>query len=427
MKAYRLSLFRDISLVSTRAPHLAQRVLTIPLHALPFVLLAVLLSGEHSAIAAQPDPEPSLAADSRWSRSPWQDAHYFPLAVWLQNPSRAEEYKKAGINTYVGLWRGPTEEQLDQLQKAGMKLICSQNRLARTRLEDRTIIAWMHGDEPDNAQSLGTGKGYGPPIAPSKIIEDYESLRKNDPSRPVLLNLGQGVAWDNWIGRGVRRNHPEDYPEYVKGCDIASFDIYPAVHDHPEVAGKLWFVPQGVERLKQWAGPSRKIWNCLECTRISNTERKPTPAEVRAEAWMALIHGSQGLIYFVHQFKPTFNEAALLADQEMLTAVTELNRQITELAPVLNSTSIEERVRVTVQNSEIPVATMTKRYRGGFYLFAVPMREGVNQATFELPIQNAKAKVTVLYENRTLELVSGKFQDEFRPWEVHLYRITHEN
>ena len=43
----------------------------------------------------------------------------------------------------------------------------------------------------------------------------------------MLLNLGQGVAFDNYIGRGVRRNHPEDYPEYVKGCDIASFDIYP--------------------------------------------------------------------------------------------------------------------------------------------------------------------------------------------------------
>jgi hypothetical protein len=49
----------------------------------------------------------------------------------------------------------------------------------------------MHGDEPDNAQSLG--RGYGPPIPPAKIIADYHKLKKAAPSRPVLLNLGQGV------------------------------------------------------------------------------------------------------------------------------------------------------------------------------------------------------------------------------------------
>ena len=54
---------------------------------------------------------------------------------------------------------------------------------------------------------------------------------------------------------------------------------------------------------------------------------------------MSLVHGSRGLIYFVHQFKPKFNEHALLDDPEMLAAVTAINRQIRELAPVLNSPS----------------------------------------------------------------------------------------
>jgi hypothetical protein len=57
-----------------------------------------------------------------------------------------------------------------------------------------------------------------------------------------MVNLGQGVAWDDDIGRGIRRNHPEDYAEYVRGSDLASFDIYPVAHDSPVVAGKLWFV-----------------------------------------------------------------------------------------------------------------------------------------------------------------------------------------
>src|SRR5687768_18288031 len=58
-------------------------------------------------------------------------------------------------------------------------------------------------------------------------------------------------AYDNYIGRGVRRNRMEDYPQYVKGCDIVSFDIYPVVHETPEVSGKLEFVARGVERSEE--------------------------------------------------------------------------------------------------------------------------------------------------------------------------------
>ena len=61
-----------------------------------------------------------------------------------------------------------------------------------------------------------------------------------------MLNLGQGVAYDNYIGRGVRRGKLEDYPKYIEGCDIVSFDIYPTNHDKPEIAGKLEVVAKGV-------------------------------------------------------------------------------------------------------------------------------------------------------------------------------------
>ena len=70
-----------------------------------------------------------------------------------------------------------------------------------------------------------------------------------------MVNLGQGVAWDDYIGRGIRRNHPEDYAEYVRGIDLASFDIYPVVHFSPAVAGRLWFVPQRVRAVEQMGRP----------------------------------------------------------------------------------------------------------------------------------------------------------------------------
>ena len=271
----------------------------------------------------------------------------------------------------------------------------------------------------------GRGKdGYGPPVPPAKIVEQYQALKRADPSRPVLLNLGQGVAWDGWYGRGVRTNHPEDYPEYLKGCDIGSFDIYPACHDHKDVAGKLWLVGEGVSRLKKWAGPERRVWNCIECTRISNPKAKATPAQVKAEVWMSLVRGSQGLIYFVHQFEPKFVEAGLLADDEMLAQVTAVNRQIQELAPVLNSETVADGVQVESSSAEVPVEAVLKQHDDRQYVFAVPFREGATTATFRVKGMPAKATVEVLGENRTVQPTGDGFSDPFAPWEVHLYRIS---
>ena len=309
------------------------------------------------------------------------------------------------------------------VKQAGLRVICAQNGVARRHLDDPTIIGWMHGDEPDNAQEKAGG-GYGPPIAPEKIVADYQRLHSADPSRPVMLNLGQGVAWDAYYGRGTRSNHPEDYPKYLEGSDIASFDIYPAVHDNPQVAGRLWFVAQGVERLVQWCGPNHVAWNCLECTRISNPTRKPTPQEVRCEAWMSLIHGSRGLIYFVHQFQPNFREAALLDDAEMLEAVTALNAQITRLAPVLNGLPAENAATVTSLEASTPVAITVRRHQGNLYLFAVGMRGSATSATFTLKGLDGRRTVEALDEGRTLTALDGRFQDHFEPWQVHLYRVV---
>jgi hypothetical protein len=369
-------------------------------------------------------PSASVNAYGRWPNGPAHGEGFFPIAVWLQPPAQARQYLDAGFNTYVGLWNGPTEEQLTALKEAGMRVICEQNAVALKHLNDPTIIGWMHGDEPDNAQELGAGKGYGTPVPPAIIIAEYQRMRAVDPTRPVMVNLGQGVAWDDYIGRGIRRNHAEDYADYVQGGDIASFDIYPVAHDSPAVAGKLWFVPHGVERLITWAGPDRLVWNCIECTRIGNPVHKATPHQVRCEVWMSLIHGSRGLIYFVHEWKPRFNESALLSDPEMLAAVTAINRQIAHLAPVLNRPTVTDAVTVVSENPEVSIAVMAKRTGDAVYFFAVAMREGKTTASFTLRGRAGEPMVEVLGENRTLNPQNGVFRDDFQPWDAHVYRIA---
>jgi hypothetical protein len=387
-------------------------------------LVAAIMLSAVAAGAASPEK----SARAAWTHGPSSDPNYFPIAVWLQDPGKAAAYKAAGINLYVGLWEGPTEGQLAALTKAGMPVICDQNAVGLKHKDDPIIVGWMHGDEPDNAQSLPSGKGYGPPILPEKIIADYQRLRAADPTRPVMLNLGQGVAWDGYYGRGVRTNHPEDYPEYAKGCDIVSFDIYPVVHDKPAVRGKLEFVARGVERLVKWTAGKKVVWNCIECTRISS-DRKATPAQVKAEVWMSLIHGSRGLIYFVHEWKPKFNEHALLDDPEMLKAVTAVNAQIASLAPVLNSDTVRAHSPEIPADwkpqpgAEAPVAWMMKRLDGAVYVFAANMRDCKGRGGIRDEALRAGMTAEVLGEGRSVKVGDGRLEDDFEPYAVHLYRI----
>lgn len=378
-------------------------------------------------LSDDPTPSPTPTAPT-WEHGRPNDPAYFPIAVWLQDPRNAARYQAAGINLYVGLWRGPTEGQLEALRKAKMPVICHQNSTGLTSKNGAIIVAWMHGDEPDNAQPIvdrQTGRQrYGPPIAPAKIVSDYEKLRATDPSRPILLNLGQGVANDAWKGRGPGASI-DDYPGYVKGADIVSFDVYPVAGiDRPDGVDRLWYVAKGVDRLMKWTGGKKSIWNCIECTHISDPDHKATPAQVKAEVWMSLIHGSRGIIYFVHQFKPKFNEHALLDDPEMLTGVASINRQIRELAPVLNAPSVQDAVTVRSTDDQTPVDAMLKRFDGATYLFAVGMRHRPTSATFTLndPPANVKA-VEVIGEDRSIPLEAGTFRDDFAPYAVHLYRV----
>ena len=366
----------------------------------------------------------SASPYAKWSHGPSTDPGFFPIAVWMQDPALAARYQTAGFNTYVALpyidnHPSPTEEHLTVLKQAGMRVICDQNAVAMKHLDDSTIVGWMQGDEPDVKWGSGEGQEAVMPVLPETIIADYEKMRAADPSRPVFLNLANG----DLIERGARRGHMEDYPEYIKGCDIVSFDVYPVSSVRPEVLGKLWYVADGVKRLVQWSNGRKVVWNCLECTRINSINRQPTPQEVRCEAWMSIIHGSRGFIWFVHEFKPVPNDAALLDDPEMLAAVTAINLQIHDLARVINSPALANVASVKSANAAAPVAFTARRHNGAVYLFAVGMRGEQTKATFQVAGKLADGTVEAIGENRTIPIHGGVFADPFFLWAVHLYRI----
>lgn len=375
-----------------------------------FSLLSIILIG--SVSFAQTPGNKNLPAD------------FFPIAVWAQNPTNAEAYKKIGINMFVAV--NLNQETLNLLTKAGVKAIAHQNDFGRAHLDDKTIYAWMHGDEPDNAQAKKNGgQGYDPCVDPAIIIADYEKIKQSDPSRPVYLNLGRAVAYTKWGGRGACTGNTDSYKMskngYLKACDMASFDIYPVNASEPEVKDRLEWVATGIKNLIEWSDYSKPMWCWIETSKIGDkTDRKPTPTEVKSEVWMALIHGAKGFGYFCHSFIKPMDTAAPLHDAEMSAGLKSINAEIASLARVLNSDNTKDYASVQSANGDVPIDLMTKKQGKENYVFAIAMTKGSTKASFD--VKSGK-QAEVIGENRTIKIKNGKFSDDFGGYAVHMYKI----
>jgi hypothetical protein len=350
---------------------------------------------------------------AKWSKGPSSDASFFPIGVWLQSPPNAPRYKAVGVNLYIGLYDGPTDDAITNLSKAMIPAVCD---FSQQRLNEKTLWAWLQPDEPDNAQ--GTAPNYMPCIPPANLLADYNKWKAADPNRPVWLGLGRGVSATQWGGRGTCTGKTDMYPDYAKAADILSFDIYPANGKEP-----LEEVPQGVDNLRMWSGYTKPVISDIEASRIDAPNPRPTPAQITSEIWMALVHGAAGIQYFCHRFTPTFSETDCLDDKPTADAMLAINTQITSLAPVLNTPSVGNGVTTQSSDSKIPVDTMLKRYQGATYLFAAEMRGGMATATFTLR-DFTTGSVEVIGEQRTIGVKAGAFSDTFQSYGAHVYKVT---
>jgi hypothetical protein len=364
-----------------------------------------------------------------WSRGVPTDPTFFPIAVWLQGSWHATELAKLGINIYVGNNSGTDSlaaSDLATLKALGMRAILGQDSVGLANIDDPTIIGWwMDPDEPDNAQSDGMG-GYGPPVAPSTLVIRYDAYKKADPTRPIWLGLGQGVAYANYEGRG---SNPPAESGYVLASDIASFDIYPynncSGDDNAKVTcGQFWLNATGVDNLHDWSTRHQAVWSDFETTVIgAGTTDGPTPAQTASEVWLALIHEASGVVYFIDSWNPSFREDAIFESAPMVTAVTALNQQIQSLAPELNSATLSNLVTVTSSNAAAPVDTMVKASGASLYLFAAIARNGTTTASYQVTGMTGKGVANVVGENRTIDVTAGTFSDAFAQNGVHIYRI----
>ena len=347
-------------------------------------------------------PVQSDSPYSRWVNGPPTDANFFMIGVWLQQSRFSDQYKAMNINTYVALDPGSAgyAASISQLKGNGFYFILSaQDDEAWNYTSERNFISWLLPDEPDNCQFKSiTIKGRRFPtsgdfptncsgagrIPPEELMNMYNWIRQNDASRPVHVGLGQGVANDNYVGRGSGFSQSM-YVDYCKASDIPGFDIYPYVGMGSPLTSSidlLWYQAKGLDSLVTWSN-DKPLWNTIECTHIGNTTNLPTPQTCKLEVWMSIIHKARGFIWFVHEWYPSFSMTGVFRYPELVDAITKINAQVLSLAPVINSPSLTGRVSVTSSaGSVVPIDIMVKEYNNKLYIFSCGMRNGATTGVF---------------------------------------------
>jgi hypothetical protein len=108
----------------------------------------------------------------------------------------------------------------------------------------------------------------------------------------------------------------------------------------------------------------------------------------------------------------------------MSAAVGKINKQIIELAPALNSPTVKDGASVESSGGkDAPIDVMVKKEGGAVYVFAAAMRDVAGKGSFVVKGLPAKATAEVIGESRKIDVEGGKFADDFKGYEVHLYRI----
>ena len=411
-------------------------------------LLGILVS-----TAASLSAETGKNAFSRWKNLP-QDENFFPIGVWVQAPSDAGKYKELGINFYFGLWKGPTAEQIQELKKHGMGVVCHFNEYAKENLlNEPAVWGWMHSDEPDLALHFprellkGPGgkeiikkhwpeiytqldldrneyNGWGMGLHPVNDIQSgYQEIKKNDLKRPVFIQLSMAVANEGIeMGRGDRSGKIWEYPLYMEGSDVVSFDIYPVAYGNPD---KLWQISKGIDQLKAWGSGDRPRMVILEA---GFGEVWASKHQQRAQLWLAINHGAQGIAWFAHRWikengQEKFYSARMpLQHPEVGQAIKELNLEVLSLASVINA----EKPGNIAAAKGIELDLGARKKDDILYLFAV--ERGGKSGLAEITLNGIdRAEIEVLGENRTLTCTGGVFKDDFEPWAVHLYKIHNQS
>ncbi|MBN2057072.1 hypothetical protein JW905_19250 [bacterium] len=387
---------------------------------------------------------------------------FFQIAVWGNPIGNVHGYEydlklltDAGMNT---MWPYYTdvEAQLEAGRQAGLQVVIMGKwpvgKLEKVKDHPNWLGVVWH-DEP-------TGNLWGKDME-GKYQEflDYKvQINELAPGRAVFINDCPWITapatqwWVKWNTAG----------------DVSCHDNYPIMNrkyrartlDNEELKTGI---PESVNLAVAVNKEQRPVWFIVGAfLEVGNEKfpfRMPTPMQLRAQVYAAIIHGASGIIYFawdswvtrdgrvigmspdpqlaypcpdankIQRVVPT--PMQLAESKAAWMATTQVNKELHELTPSLLSPTVGQEIKYTVATkgehvTDVPIRCLLKPHPdGGYILLTVNLDDAVLSTTFEFP--DGLKTVTPMFENREpyeLALEQTSFTDRFDPFDVHVYRIA---
>ena len=363
--------------------------------------------------------------------------------------------REAGFNT---MWPWPMRSLEDQLRagsEAGLQVVYMGRLKEADAAKLKDHPNWLGNvwhDEP-------TGSFWGKDME-GKFREflDYKArMKAAAPDVPVFIN---DVPW-------ITAPATSWWVKWNTAGDVACHDNYPLLDrkrrartlgDEESKSG----IPATVSLAAAVNQERKPVWfivGAFECRgRGAFPFRMPTPMQLRAQVYAALIHGATGIVYFTwdtyvcrdgdvigispdpraayldpgpNRPKPSPAKPMQLAQSRALwIAATQINKEIQELTASLLSPTVGENVKYSVKVegqsvSDVPIRCLLKPHpEGGYVLLTVNLDDAVLNAEYTFPA--GLKSVEVLFENRQpFDVKAGQktFSDVYEPFDVHVYHV----
>jgi hypothetical protein len=331
---------------------------------------------------------------------------------------------------------GPTRGDYDwgEVEPRRQEFNHDINRMAeyiRANRDNPALLMWSWEDEPN----LGgwPQKAYQPVLAAWQYV-----CHREDPQHPHYNGLAC-YDWSKYYGTDMRLYDYIQSDKFFGGKkwteDIIGGDIYPIQYRlHPT----LNFADMGpysayLDALDRMQTNNRRLVPCFPALQVcEETEGDNTPPitaeQVYLEAWMNVIHGAKGILWF-----PFFVYSTI-----RWSAMNTFANQMEVLAPVVLGPAPSRTVSNDANDPLKRVDMLIRESGTDVYIFAARVTEpdpitGANYSGIEPELIQVNVSVSSLAgtmeaqaidESRTIPVVNGQFQDTFGKNAVHIYRIN---
>ena len=346
-----------------------------------------------------------------WTDSYWEQTLWTPLGRWMDG---------LRINLYLNYQFGLAPEAamnalMTNLQKRGVMYLqtgnCFQNTPAKPTFQINASDDYVRtiGTHPGSA-GYYTFDECGAGMIPG-VFAQYGRLKGLDADS---MTFGALLAW------------PQDVFLWSDSGDVLSTDPYPLYGAEPSGGYPHQQVAEWTTVNRLAVMNARPFMTVLQFFKFTSMGRWPTLAEMRSHAYMAIVEGARGLMWWslgANALRDVCSGWCL----EKTAYMGNLKAVVGELADLEPALLADDTPASLVANSQ-PAAIRTKvtRVAGKGYVFAYNTSNAPVIATFtwhRTPLTVTVNAEGVNAQGRTLSLSGSQFTDRFEAHEAHVYVI----